>query len=296
MYMLLILIYWISGCSCYMRINKTVYKTFRNPYMAIKNTNQNMNTNTNTNTNTNNMNLVEYNDNVIEKIGIFSLSLALALLSDSPLKSLKKVGLQYNNFVLTSIEFMKNRSPNEMKRILVNLLRNIIPSFVKSFFRQQYIKDPQLIQEQSALWFTFNFLRWLVGPTEPIFDSKTSIKLIECRYLKESGCKSACLNLCKAPTQAFFSQVLGFPMTMEPDWDEKSCVFKFGELPPTIANDEAYGTSCYATCQIRDNTDVVMVNPPILSDGEGNYGEDEQNTYEHREAYLVSQDGIVRCN
>jgi len=38
---------------------------------------------------------------------------------------------------------------------------------------------------------------------------KSGVKLLECRYLKESGCKSACIHLCKGPTQQFFRDELG---------------------------------------------------------------------------------------
>ena len=92
-------------------------------------------------------------------------------------------------------------------------------------------------------------------------------------------------------TQAFFSQVLGFPITMEPDWNESSCVFKFGETPPIIENDEAYGTSCYITCQIRGVDGVVMVNPTEYTDSNV-----DKNDNDKKEAYFVSGDGIVRCN
>ena len=37
----------------------------------------------------------------------------------------------------------------------------------------------------------------------------SGVKLLECRYLKESGCKSACIYLCKGPTQQFFRDELG---------------------------------------------------------------------------------------
>ena len=37
----------------------------------------------------------------------------------------------------------------------------------------------------------------------------SGVKLLECRYLKDSGCKSACIHLCKGPTQQFFQDELG---------------------------------------------------------------------------------------
>ena len=60
---------------------------------------------------------------------------------------------------------------------------------------------------------SYGLLDWLVGPSErfrieksellPNIDTNSAngwnsgVKIIECRYLMESGCKSACLHLCK---------------------------------------------------------------------------------------------------
>ena len=35
-----------------------------------------------------------------------------------------------------------------------------------------------------------------------------------CRYLEETGCASICINSCKLPTQEFFAQDMGLPLTM----------------------------------------------------------------------------------
>lgn len=59
----------------------------------------------------------------------------------------------------------------------------------------------------------------------------TSLELTECHYLAEAGCKSSCINLCKLPAQAFFNDVLSFPMTMTPEFSNISCVFDFGVAP-----------------------------------------------------------------
>ncbi len=43
------------------------------------------------------------------------------------------------------------------------------------------------------------------------------------RYLAESGCTAMCVNLCKAPTQEFFTTQLGMPLTMTPNFEDYSC-------------------------------------------------------------------------
>ena len=69
-----------------------------------------------------------------------------------------------------------------------------------------------------------------------------------CRYLAESGCVGMCVNLCKTPTQTFFTEELGMPLTMKPNFDDYSCDMIFGERPPSLAVDEVNTQSCYDTC------------------------------------------------
>lgn len=76
----------------------------------------------------------------------------------------------------------------------------------------------------------------------------SGVKLTECRYLAESGCKSACINLCKIPTQRLFLEDLGLPLTMSPNYEDCSCEMKFGVYPPPLEEDPAFKTLCFSTC------------------------------------------------
>ena len=44
------------------------------------------------------------------------------------------------------------------------------------------------------------------------------------RYLENSGCVGMCVNMCKIPTQDFFTNEFGLPLTMIPS---KSFVYAF---------------------------------------------------------------------
>ena len=220
---------------------------------------------------------IVYNDNALERSMLFSLSFALAILSDKPLNALKKVRGTYEGFVDTSFEFMRNRQPSDLRIKLIGLLGAVIPGFVKSLFRNKYEKIPEVVIENSVMWFSFNFLRFLVGPAEPL--TETSLMLTECRYLAQSGCKSACINLCKLPTQAFFNDVLGFPLTMNPDFTNSSCVFDFGVSPPPLDEDPALGGACLVDCRPRTEG---MLGTRVKESGV--------------EAYILEGDSIVRCS
>ena len=69
-----------------------------------------------------------------------------------------------------------------------------------------------------------------------------------CRYLAESGCVGMCVNLCKTPTQTFFTEELGMPLTMKPNFEDYSCDMVFGEKPPSLDTDEVNSQGCYGAC------------------------------------------------
>ena len=76
----------------------------------------------------------------------------------------------------------------------------------------------------------------------------SGVKIVECRYLAQSGCKALCLHLCKAPTQEFFLQELGMPLYMKPDFTNNSCEMRFGVLPPKEEDDPAFQEACFSSC------------------------------------------------
>ncbi len=74
------------------------------------------------------------------------------------------------------------------------------------------------------------FFTWLVGPMTTVDivadDGRTQhsgVHIERCRYLAESNCVGMCVNLCKLPVQTFFTEELGMPLTMEPDFEDYSC-------------------------------------------------------------------------
>lgn len=78
---------------------------------------------------------------------------------------------------------------------------------------------------------------------------KTRIK--KCRYLQESGCVGLCTNLCKRPTEAFFADAFGLPLTMEPDFETLECTMRFGQVAPPIEEDAVYNQPCFsAVCSM----------------------------------------------
>ena len=106
---------------------------------------------------------------------------------------------------------------------------------------------------------TPKFFEWLVGPMQAIeveFERPNGERVVQnsgvhierCRYLAESGCVGMCVNLCKAPCQAFFTDELGMPLTMEPNFEDMSCKMIFGKMPLPLEQDPVYQQACLKEC------------------------------------------------
>ena len=109
-------------------------------------------------------------------------------------------------------------------------------------------------------WLTGACSNWLMGASS-VADveapdlgwgdgRRAALEVERCRFLEAGGCASACVNLCKVPTQTFFRDDMGVPLLMEPDYDDFSCRFSFGKSPPPLAADEALDVACFAQCPV----------------------------------------------
>jgi hypothetical protein len=58
------------------------------------------------------------------------------------------------------------------------------------------------------------------------------------------------LVVLQVPTQNFFTDDFGLPLTMKPDFQTLSCEMIFGQQPPPIDQDEAYTQSCLSQCSL----------------------------------------------
>lgn len=99
------------------------------------------------------------------------------------------------------------------------------------------------------------FFSWLVGPCEVVEVTmndktlKSGVQIEKCRYLETSGCTGLCVNSCKMPTQYFFTTELGMPLTMEPNFEDMSCLMIFGQKPPAPEDDVVFKQKCCtSTC------------------------------------------------
>lgn len=95
---------------------------------------------------------------------------------------------------------------------------------------------------------------------------KENLLTIEkCRFLETAGCIQTCLHACKIPTQNFFLEEMGLPVTLNPNMTDYSCRFEFGKYPIPLELDETLqNLSCLHDCP-KTNTAVKSCKCPGVS-------------------------------
>lgn len=192
-----------------------------------------------------------YQDNWFDKlfITLFSRKMARALGTNTKFKG-------YDGFVDLSKQIMQGRNSQEQQQLVAIVLKSLIPSLVLKMIRR-FFSPTKLVCELNA-WFATLMFEWLVGKCEvkevEIIAAdgskkvqKSGVKIQKCRYLEQSGCVGMCVNMCKLPTQDFFTQDFGIPLTMIPNFEDLSCEMIFGQIPPPLETEDAYHQSCLTT-------------------------------------------------
>lgn len=133
------------------------------------------------------------------------------------------------------------------------VLRSLVPPPVLWLIRTLF-SPTRRVCELNA-WFAARLFAWLVGPCEvrqaeitgpggQIKQQNSRVHIKKCRYLEQSQCVGLCVNLCKLPTQTFFTQDFGIPLTMTPNFEDYSCEMVFGQVPPPLEQEAVYHQPC----------------------------------------------------
>ena len=193
-----------------------------------------------------------YRDNVFDRffIWLFSLKMANAIGAKTSLGG-------YAGLVDLSKQIMQGRDAKQQQAEVAKVLRSIVPPPVLWLIRTLF-SPTRLVCVLNA-WFAAQMFEWLVGPCEvteaEIIDADgtkrtqpSAVQIKKCRYLEESQCVGMCVNMCKLPTQTFFTEKFGIPLTMTPNFEDFSCQMVFGQVPPLPEEDEALSQPCLADC------------------------------------------------
>lgn len=161
----------------------------------------------------------------------------------------------YAGFVALSKQVMVGRSAAEQQTAIAQVLRSIIPPWITRPIRH-LISPNRWVCETNA-WFATVLFQWLVGPCDrhlvdlvdengQTYQQNSGVHIQKCRYLEQSQCVGLCINLCKVPTQTFFTEELGIPLTLTPNFEDFSCEMIFGQVPPPLETEAAYHQPCIA--------------------------------------------------
>lgn len=106
-------------------------------------------------------------------------------------------------------------------------------------------------------WVTKFATQWLMGPNEladlhredGTVGKDLVLKIEKCRFLEESGCVKTCLHACKIPSEQFFIEEMGLPVTLKPNMTSMGCELHFGVTPVPLSEDPVATTPCFETCK-----------------------------------------------
>lgn len=166
----------------------------------------------------------------------------------------------YEGFVDTSRKVMQGRSAEEQREAVGMVLKSMLPPNAPATFRKLF--PPTKFSAEINAAITVPFFQWLVGPAELKEVEVNGVKQLsgvqikKCRYLENSGCVGMCVNMCKLPTQDFFTNQFGLPLTMTPNFEDMSCEMIFGQSPSLLEEDPALQQPCYAVLCTTALSDV----------------------------------------
>ncbi|KAL9258386.1 Beta-carotene isomerase D27, chloroplastic-like protein [Drosera capensis] len=156
----------------------------------------------------------------------------------------------YDSFVDVSRRVMQGRSRDQQQEVVREVLLSMLPPGAPAQFRKLF--PPTKWAAEFNAFVTVPFFHWLVGPSEVIevevngVKQRSGVRIKKCRYLENSGCVGMCVNMCKFPTQDFFTNEFGLPLTMNPNFEDMSCDMVYGQVPPPFEEDPVSKQPCFA--------------------------------------------------
>ena len=173
-------------------------------------------------------------------------------------KPVDEVPQNYADLMSLINEMTKSRPVQTVHRQGKNMLVRLFPTWLLPQYKWMFSKPFPKFSAWMNAWVTNWTTNWLMGNSK-VYDlilpdgnvAKEQGLLIEkCRFLETAGCIKTCLHACKIPTQSFFLEEMGLPVTLKPNFTDLSCKFEFGVMPIPLEKDEdIINTPCLQICQ-----------------------------------------------
>lgn len=181
----------------------------------------------------------------------FSLSVQQELRLPKPPSTFSNLIKNINKLTYTE---SGSRVSNRSKSILVRLFPpGLLPAYKVLF--GSFPSFSAWMNTRVTQWTT----QWLMGNStvqdlelaDGTMKSQQLLIVERCRFLEESGCIQTCIHACKVPTQNFFYEEMGLPVTLTPNMTDLSCRFSFGVVPVRIQEDVNLRHPCLSQCQLK---------------------------------------------
>ncbi|KAL5726760.1 hypothetical protein ACHQM5_000024 [Ranunculus cassubicifolius] len=180
----------------------------------------------------------QYKDGVFEKVFMalfarkmekFSSSSSSVAAAASNNKELGLLDYDYDSFVNVSRKVMQGRNRIQQQEVVREVLMSMLPP-------SEHVIEVEV-----------NGVK-----------QRSGVHIKKCRYLENSGCVGQCVNMCKIPTQDFFTNEFGLPLTMIPNFEDMSCEMVYGQVPPPFEEDPVSQQPCYANICTVANPNVSI--------------------------------------
>ncbi|XP_022145266.1 beta-carotene isomerase D27, chloroplastic isoform X1 [Momordica charantia] len=192
----------------------------------------------------------KYSDGAFEKVFMTLFAGKMEKFSKEEKKKGKWWDLyDYESFVDASKRVMQGRNRVQQQQVVRQVLLSMLPPGAPAQFRKLFPPTKWACEFNASI--TVPFFQWLVGPSEVVevevdgIKQRSGVHIKKCRYLENSGCVGMCVNMCKIPTQDFFTNEFGLPLTMNPNFEDMSCEMIYGQVPPRFEEDPVSNQPCY---------------------------------------------------
>lgn len=166
----------------------------------------------------------------------------------------------YNDLIGIIQSMTMSNTPDVTNEKGKSILVKLFPSWLLPAFQVMFAKPfPQFSCWMNA-WVTHWTTGWLMGPSKiydvvttgsdgsPFILKEQGLLVEKCTFLETCECIRTCTHACKIPTQRFFSESMGLPLTLKPNLTDYSCKFEFGVVPVPLDEDEISSHPCLKEC------------------------------------------------
>ncbi len=172
--------------------------------------------------------------------------------------------------LIEMINYMTHSRPiKQVNKQGTNMLVKLFPPGLLPTYKLTFAKFPKFSAWMNT-WVTYYTTQWLMGKSKVedliinndgvVTIQKENLLVIEkCRFLETSKCVKTCIHACKLPTQNFFYDEMGLPVSLQPNLTDYSCKFEFGKLPIPLEKDEISNAPCILDCSSKNNRENCMV-------------------------------------